>query len=53
MVLTFGLLYDLEILRDRGYEINDGDINQSIEDFKSDYETKPSQNFIAKREMHL
>lgn len=41
----------LEILRDRGYEINDGDINQSIEDFKSDYESKPSQNFIAKRQV--
>jgi len=41
----------LEILRDRGYEINDNDINQSFEDFKSDYETKPSQNFIAKREV--
>ena len=41
----------LEILRDRGYEINDNDINQSIDDFKSDYETKPSQNFIAKREV--
>jgi hypothetical protein len=39
----------LEMLRDRGYEINDADINQSVEDFKADYESKPSQNFIAKR----
>jgi DNA-directed RNA polymerases I, II, and III subunit RPABC1 len=41
----------LEILRDRGYEINDNDINQSLDDFKDNLLSKPSQNFIAKREV--
>ena len=39
----------LEILRDRGFEIDDDDIEQSFDEFKKNMETKPSMNFIAKR----
>ena len=39
----------LEILKDRGYEIDDGDIDQTFEQFKLNLTSKPSMNFIAKR----
>jgi hypothetical protein len=41
----------LEILRDRGFEIDDDDIEQSFDDFKDNMASKPSMNFIAKRQV--
>ena len=39
----------LEMLRDRGYEIGDGEIEESFEEFAQRYMNKPQMSFIAKR----
>ena len=39
----------LEMLRDRGYEIGDGEIEESFEEFAQRYLNKPQMSFIAKR----
>ena len=43
----------LEMLRDRGYEIGDDEIEESYEDFEKKYLTDPKiLTFIAKRPVH-
>ena len=37
----------LEMLKDRGYNIAEADIEESFEDFEQRYKNKPIQNFLA------
>ena len=39
----------LQMLRDRGYEIGDAEIEETYEEFEKQYLAKPYMNFIAKR----
>ena len=39
----------LEMLRDRGYEIGDGEIEETFEEFEQRYLNKPQMSFIAKK----
>ena len=39
----------LEMLRDRGYEIGDGEIEETFEEFEKRYAEKPQMSFIAKK----
>ena len=39
----------LEMLRDRGYEIGDGEIEETFEEFAQRYLNKPQMSFIAKK----
>jgi hypothetical protein len=39
-----------QMLRDRGYEINDADIDEDFDEFKENYAKKPNLSFVVRRQ---